>query len=711
MADYADLVIEVTRPAEGQYWVEMSFTQPDQQTEQAPVSGPAHFDFNALRAAALAPDRYGRLLNEAIFAQENLRSFYKESLAKVGGVGQELRLRILIDRSALELHNLRWEALRDLDDQYSLATNPNQPFSRFLYTIDWQKVELRSKGQLRALVFVANPADLKQGLNLARQKLAEVDVAGEVQRARTALQGIPTVTVLASQADQPGQATQKNLETQLRQGYDILYLVAHGGLLPDDPAKLDSPQRPYLLLEKDDGAYDPVPGNMLLEAVRGLPVATRPRLVVLVSCQSGGQGKVPGGPAEEEERSYDQGALAALGPRLVEAGIPALIAMQDNIKMETVKQFIPAFFTELLKHGQVDKAMAVARNAIRTASDWWVPVLYLRLRGGLLWYEPGFMTAAPGFEGWPSIISSIKKGYCVPILGFGLLEFLAGSPREIARRWAKEAGYPLAPGNQDSLPQVAQYLSIQHDLARPRDQLVEHIQAHLVEEYAQSLPPDAKDKSIRELISEIGRQRREADPVEGHLVLASLPFKIYVTTNPDNLLEDALIANKRPPTVMYAHWKRSLVNPKAIEEYQNLPTPSVDKPLVYHLFGFVENPRALVLTEDDYFDYMMWVNNAAAQIQVPEVIRVAWDEGALLFLGFQMNDWNFRVLFRSILNDQRRQTERYYRSVAVQLQPGDGYLQPEKARRYLERAFAKDQLDIYWGSAEDFLRELQRNWR
>ena len=38
------------------------------------------------------------------------------------------------------------------------------------------------------------------------------------------------------------------------------------------------------------------------------------------------------GEADESERSYDRGALAALGPRLASAGVPAVVAMQDNIQ-------------------------------------------------------------------------------------------------------------------------------------------------------------------------------------------------------------------------------------------------------------------------------------------------------------------------------------------------------------------------------------------
>jgi hypothetical protein len=45
-----------------------------------------------------------------------------------------------------------------------------------------------------------------------------------------------------------------------------------------------------------------------------------PRLVVLASCQSGGS-------------SHDGGALTALGPRLAEIGVPAVLAMQRCLRI------------------------------------------------------------------------------------------------------------------------------------------------------------------------------------------------------------------------------------------------------------------------------------------------------------------------------------------------------------------------------------------
>jgi hypothetical protein len=168
----------------------------------------------------------------------------------------------------------------------------------------------------------------------------------------------------------------------------------------------------------------------------------------------------------------------------------------------------------------------------------------------------------------------------------------------------------------------------------------------------------------------------------------------------------ALLKNNRDPLVMYSRWNKTLEDPTTIENSSRLLDISVERPLVYHLFGKTEIPKSMVLSEDDYFEYLMWVNNPAAKIRLPEPVITAWRDDALLFLGFQMDDWSFRALFRSILYGDRRRSIRDYPSVAVQLQPGGGYLNAESARRYLSDTFRSDQVDIYWGSAEDFLNEL-----
>jgi hypothetical protein len=109
-------------------------------------------------------------------------------------------------------------------------------------------------------------------------------------------------------------------------------------------------------------------------AARVGEMARLPLLVVLVSCQSGGR--------------QDAEAQAALGPLLAAAGVPAVLAMQGNVSMVTMAAFVPVFFEELRRDGQIDRAMAVARGRVRQEPDAWMPILWMRLGDGRLWMAP-----------------------------------------------------------------------------------------------------------------------------------------------------------------------------------------------------------------------------------------------------------------------------------------------------------------------------------
>ncbi|MEJ2351966.1 MAG: hypothetical protein P8Y03_19430, partial [Anaerolineales bacterium] len=74
------------------------------------------------------------------------------------------------------------------------------------------------------------------------------------------------------------------------------------------------------------------------------------------------------------------------------------------------------------------------------------------------------------------------------------------------------------------------------------------------------------------------------------------------------------------------------------------------------------------------------------------------------------DDWNFRVLFRSIISRQGGGRRDRYAHIAAQIEPEEGrILEPERARRYLENYFSKGaDISIYWGSTVDFMKELQQ---
>ncbi|NJM12703.1 MAG: CHAT domain-containing protein [Synechococcaceae cyanobacterium SM1_2_3] len=587
-----------------------------------------------------------------MFADPDVGSIFAQACS----TDAPLRLRLFVGTDAPELHNLRWETLRHPDGR-PLLTGERVFFSRYLSSYDWRPVRQRSLNELRALVMIANPANLA-----ADYKLAAVDVEGELDRVRKALDTIPVTALDAGE-----KASLATLSAKLGEGYDILYLVCHGALIKGEPR---------LYLENEDGQVACVPGLQLVERLQGLQ--RPPQLVVLASCQSAGIGDANVG--------QDKGGRTALGPQLAEAGLPAVLAMHGNVTMETVKGFMPTFFRELRTHGYIDRAVAVARGAVRERADSWMPVLFMRLKSGRLWYTPGF-TNDHGMEKWDALIQNIRTEICIPILGPGLNESLLGSYREIARNLARAYRFPMAPQDQDDLPKVAQYLSVSQQKSFPKTKLQERLRKELHKRY--SSLQFSVNASLPDLIRVAGESwRKERGSSEPNTVLANMDAPIYITTNWDNLLEEALRESKKEPQSVLCPWwvrdedkNRSSIFFPPSDYY-----PSRDKPIVYHLFGRYDQPRSLVLTEDDYFDFL--IGTTKNRDLIPPVIREALADRGLLFLGFEMEDWNFRVIYRSIMSQEGSRLNEDYAHIAAQINPEEGrILEPERARHYLEEYF------------------------
>jgi hypothetical protein len=672
MGDYADLELGLHRYETGTYTVELRFSQPGSDADIRLGQGERIlFSLDPATLNDLLPEEYGQVLSDALFASANLKSAFTQAVTGSQAQGANLRLRLLIGPSAPELHAVHWETLHNPQDNSPLTTNQNIVFSRYMASLDWRPVRLQPRGTLTALTAVANPSDLEN------YKLAPIDSDAELALARAGLPGISMNTC---------KGNLEALITSLQaQPVDVLYLVCHGYI---------SKSQPFLCLEDETGKMARVPGGDFVTRLKELPA--QPRMVVLVSCQSAGNGTGE--------------ALTSIAPRLAEIGIPAVLAMQANLSMATAQKFLPAFFNSLNQDGQIDRAVSAARGSVRDAADFWVPVLFMRLKSGRLWYTPGFGDTRKGATKLPAVIRNIRRGRCTPLIGPGLVEPLLGSMREIAARWAEQYRYPMSPNERESLPQVAQYLTIHQDARFPFDELEDTLIKHIRTNFAAALPDNLKQGNARlnDLVDALGALNHAKDPLDPHKVLADLPLPIYITANQDNLLESALKAAGREPRVFLCPWNE-YIEKKNLSEYTEDPSP--EKPLVFHLFGSWDSPDSIVLTEDNYFDFLIGVTSNKDII--PEQVRVALSDSSLLFLGFQTEEWNFRVLYRSILAQPGSSRRSQYAQIAAQLEPEDGrILEPQGARTYLEDYFGKgSDIDIFWGSPQEFLAELMQGWR
>jgi hypothetical protein len=703
--EIAELELWLECRAFATYLLTMRFERPDDDVTNDPLEGRevvVTVYFPALAAKALDPAAYGRFLSDSLFASEAVRQGFHACRTEARSNGWLIRLRLAIGASAPELHELRWETLRDPEHPDSpLLTDQSLLFSRFLHSGNDRRIRPGSKrGTRRALVAVANPTGLPP-------TMAAIDVAAEIARARHSLEPLGfQVEILARGEDGSSLVTLDALAERLGNGTDVLYLVAHGS------RKMPS-REPWVALENQEGSLKPTTASELAGRLR--QVTELPLLAMLVTCQSaGGSGQAPsprpadGQPAPNDAPAGVAGtgeALAALAPRLVEAGVPAVIGMQGDLSMRTASRLLPAFFAELgACNGMIDRAMTAARALVQAEPDSWMPVLYLRLKSACLWYEPGLQAAGAAAAPWASLIRNVRRGNCVAILGPELSERLLGSRREIARRWAEEHAVPLVLQDRDDLAQVAQYLAVVEGASFPANTLVDHIHNELRRRYANADPRLLRG-DISKLIESAGARLRASDPLDPHRILAGLPLKVYITASPGSMLTDALREAGRDPQLVVAPWHNRVEQEPLPDEYE----PSEQQPLVYHALGRFEDPQSLVITEDDFFEYLIGIT--ARRFDIPEPINSATAQSALLFLGFSPEDWTFRVLFSTIMSQEGRAALNGFDHVAVQVSPDERRPDnPRGLRHYLETYFRnrvfQGRFSVYWGNADDFLGEL-----
>ncbi len=163
-------------------------------------------------------------------------------------------------------------------------------------------------------------------------------------------------------------------------------------------------------------------------------------------------------------------------------------------------------------------------------------------------------------------------------------------------------------------------------------------------------------------------------------MLAELPLPI-LTTNYDDFMVQALRGAGKQPVEEFCRWTaRDSFGPSVFDAPGGFE-PTVERPLVYHLHGMLERPESLVLTEDDYVDFLV---NLADPDVVPPRIREALSDTMLLFIGYRLADWNFRVLYRGLFEKVDPSGRR--QNLTVQLRPAD-VPSPRAAKTYLDRYF------------------------
>jgi hypothetical protein len=290
---------------------------------------------------------------------------------------------------------------------------------------------------------------------------------------------------------------------------------------------------------------------------------------------------------------------------------------------------------------------------------------------------------------WTLLLRRIKAGKCTPFLGAGACFGVLPLGSHIAQEWAQEHDYPLE--DCRDLARVSQFLAVQYDSMFPKEEILERFLKNVD-------PPDF------------------TQPDEPHGVLAELPLPIYMTTNYDDFMMQALESQPRDPKREMCRWNSYIEEVPSVFDQGFRPT--VANPVVFHLHGHNKHEKAaesLVLTEDDYLDFLVNISRDQALTQsriLPPRIQEALTGASLLFIGYRLADWSFRVLFRGLVAPMEQSLRRI--SVTVQLLPvptDAPEATKQQAQNYLDEYFNKIDVRVYWGTAREFSAELRRRWK
>jgi SIR2-like domain len=279
------------------------------------------------------------------------------------------------------------------------------------------------------------------------------------------------------------------------------------------------------------------------------------------------------------------------------------------------------------------------------------------------------MAQVPDEEHYRLIATRLMDGAVVPFLGAGVS--VCGRPpstewkrgcylpngRELAQYLARGADYPTT--DPMDLLRVSQYIDVKLGNGPLYDALHEVFDADYV-------------------------------PTPMHRLLASLPatiraargdgprfFPLYVTTNYDSLLEQALRdAREEYDLVTYVADgpdKSRFVHTRPDGQATLIMVPNQykelrceERPVVAKIHGAVsrrpEERDSFVITENHYIAYLS--HSDIAQL-IPLNITTRMRKSHFLFLGYNLKDWNLRVILHRLWGDEGLS----YNSWAIQPDP------------------------------------------
>jgi hypothetical protein len=323
------------------------------------------------RAADLIP--FGERLAQRLLPEGEVRDLFRAALTKAGREGG-VRLRLIVhDR---ELAQLPWEYAY-------LQRHRGEPDPRHFLLLDPRVSLVRHEPlpEAQPLLLGATPDRLRMvaaSANVAAYPA--LDLAKERRVVETALADFNVDGIELEAAPFVEDATRAALSDALRGGADIFHFAGHGefrerhGSEPDEAGR--RPATGALVVASPSGSQmgETIEAGELGMWLRQAGI----RLAVLGACDSA--------------RRDGISAWTSIGPALVEAGVAAVVAMQDRVGDRHAIAFSRTFYRAVAAGLSVDEAVSLGRLAMYGEgpgnAQWGIPVLSSRAPDGQLFPRP-----------------------------------------------------------------------------------------------------------------------------------------------------------------------------------------------------------------------------------------------------------------------------------------------------------------------------------
>lgn len=129
-----------------------------------------------------------------------------------------------------------------------------------------------------------------------------------------------------------------------------------------------------------------------------------------------------------------------------------------------------------------------------------------------------------------------------------------------------------------------------------------------------------------------------------HEKLAKFPFRLVILSTPDFMLYNAFLKEGKKPVVDRYNFEGE--NSKLVFD----GTP--EEPLIFYLYGHIDNPESLILSESDLLDFLYKVAKNMPKLPLNLTSEIRDSNKSFLFLGFGLRYWYLRILLH-ILEEGR----------------------------------------------------------